>query len=56
MKYEICKGTKQGGVWIWSAVAWTDTRNYAEDVMRALFWMHGKKYAVLCDGKVITES
>lgn len=51
MKYEICKVTNDNGVNIYSVVAWTDNRVYAQECVEALELLKGKKYAVCVDGK-----
>lgn len=51
MKYEICKVIKQNGVNIYSTIAWTDNRVYAQDCVDALTLLHGCEYAVCIDGK-----
>ena len=38
---------------IWSAIAWADVKQYAEDILYALNLVYDDKYAILCDGKVI---
>lgn len=36
MKYEICKGIKdKDGDIVWSAIAWSDVRPYADDILYA---------------------
>ena len=51
MKYEICKVTNDNGVNIYSVVAWTDNRVYAQESAEALELLKGKKYVVCVDGK-----
>ena len=51
MKYEICKVTNDNDVNIYSVVAWTDNRVYAQECAEALELLKGKKYAVCVDGK-----
>ena len=53
MKYEICKVTNDNGVNIYSVVAWTDNRVYAQECAEALELLKGKKYAVCVDGKLM---
>lgn len=36
MKYEICKEIQIDGVTAWSAIAWTDVRTYADQIVEAL--------------------
>lgn len=53
MKYEICKVIKQNGVNIYTTIAWTDNRVYAQDCVEALALLHGCEYAVCVDGKPV---
>ena len=46
MKYEICKGIKNGGDIVWSTIAWTDVRKYADIIVTALRLMVGGYYAI----------
>lgn len=54
--YEICKGIIKDGTIIWTAVAWTDTRVYADMVFNALSIAHDGRFAILCNGDVIRSS
>jgi hypothetical protein len=57
MKYEICKGIIDSeGDLVWSAIAWSDVKLYAEEVLYALSLAYNNKFAILCDGKVIKEN
>lgn len=51
MKYEICKVKNDNGVKIYTTIAWTDVRTYAQDCVDALTLLHGGEYAVCVDGK-----
>lgn len=54
MKYEICKGIKDiDGDMVWSAIAWSDVRTYAEYILSALNIAYDEKFAILEDGRVI---
>lgn len=46
MKYEICKGIKDGGTMVWSAIAWTDVGEYANIIVTAMRLMTGRDYAI----------
>lgn len=50
--YEICKGIIKDGTIIWTAVAWTDTRVYADIVLDALSIANYGRFAILCNGEV----
>lgn len=60
MKYEICKGIKdKDSNIIWSAIAWSDVRPYAEDILYALSIAYigtDNRFTILDNGKVIKES
>ncbi|WP_176720410.1 hypothetical protein [Desulfuribacillus stibiiarsenatis] len=56
MKYEICKGIQDGDSLIWTAIAWSDVKPYAEYVLSALSLAYDNRFAILCNGKVIKES
>lgn len=51
MKYEICKVIKDNGINIYTTIAWSDNRVYAQDCVEALSLLHGCEYAVCVDGK-----
>ena len=46
MKYEICKGIKDGDAMVWSAIAWTDIGEYADIIVTAMRLMTGRDYAI----------
>lgn len=52
VKYEICRQIKDGNTTVWSVIAWTDVRVYAEKIIESLNMMDGNSYAILIDGKV----
>lgn len=53
MKYEICKEIKdKDGDLVWSVIAWSDIRTYADDILHALNIAYDEKFAILVDGKV----
>lgn len=54
--YEICKGIINDGTIIWTAVAWTDTREYANMVLDALSFANDGRFAILCNGNVMRVS
>lgn len=53
MKYEICKVIRDGDKDIYSTIAWTDVRTYAQEIADALFMANGDRYVVLVDGKPV---
>lgn len=56
MKYEICKGIKdQEGDMVWSAIAWSDVKTYADDILYALSVAYDDRFAILCNGEVIAD-
>ena len=55
MKYEICKGIYDGDRLLWSAIAWTDVKTYAEQILAALSIMHDSQFAILCYGRVVKK-
>lgn len=57
MKYEICKGIKdKDGVMVWLAIAWSDVRPYAEDILYVLsIAFIDEKFAILDNGQVFKE-
>lgn len=57
MKYEICKGIKdKDGDLVWSAIAWSDVKPYAEDILYALSVASiDDRFAILHNGQVVKE-
>lgn len=55
MKYEICKEIKTDGVDVWSTIAWTDVRLYAEQIVRALNAMDTGRYAVKAETPAVGQ-
>ena len=52
LKYEISKRNKEERN-IWSAVAWTDTWQWAHEIATSLEIINGGEFAVFVGGKMI---
>lgn len=56
-EYEICKGIKdKDGDMVWSAIAWSDVRTCADDILYALSIAYNDRFAILHNGKIIKEN
>lgn len=51
MKYEICKIHTDNGVNIYTTIAWTDNRTYAQECADGLALLRGGEYAVCMNGE-----